>query len=55
MDWYYVEARNFVCVVGLKDGKVYTHPPILRKFDGQELGNLVRWIEKIGGSITPMD
>ena len=48
----WVSTRKFTCQVNLRDGIVTNAAPILRKFVGQQWGNLERWCKGVGGLIV---
>lgn len=50
-DWY-VSCKKFtVCVTCADDGTITAAPPIVRKFIGQQLTNLVAWAgTRFGGT-----
>jgi hypothetical protein len=51
-NWYYIRGPNFTCGVVELDGIIVEAAPILRRFLKQPLGNLKRWIERLGGSVN---
>lgn len=49
MNWW-VSCNKFTCYVGTdKSLKIIKAAPIVRKFTGQPLGNLIKWCQKLGG------
>lgn len=52
---YRVTTKTFCCYVGVLDNIIVDAAPILRKFVGQSLGNLRRWISKLGGTVDAHD
>jgi len=50
--WYYVSARGrFTCAVVEFEGKIIETAPILKRFMGQPLENLRRWIARLDGKV----
>ena len=43
MIWYYVVGDRFCCTVGVEDGTIIYAAPILWRFIGQPLTNLIEW------------
>lgn len=46
---WYVSCRRFTVCVYTRDGVIVAAAPVVRKFVGQPLGNLVSWFERFGG------
>jgi len=47
--WWYLSAGGItVAVRVLENGRVVQGPPIVRKFMGQPVDNLLRWMQKHG-------
>jgi len=44
MDTIWISTPSFTCVVWVSDGKIVDAAPILRKFIGQGIDNLYKWI-----------
>ena len=40
---YYISTASWTACVETEDGKISTTPPLLKKFTGQPLANLVKW------------
>lgn len=54
--WYYMSSRKMTIAILCENGRIVYSPPIVRRFIGQELVNLVGWMEKQGGFYyTPID
>jgi hypothetical protein len=49
--WYYVSCKQFTCAIVERDGKIIETAPILYRFRGQALENLVRWLHSLNGTI----
>lgn len=43
--WYWLSSKSMTVGVTVKDGKITRAAPIVRRFIGQPLENLVRWME----------
>lgn len=51
--WYYVSVKGkFTCAIVELEGLIIETAPILRRFQGQHLENLKRWIESLKGTIN---
>jgi hypothetical protein len=51
--WYYVSVKGqFTCAIVELDGKIIETAPILKRFQGQYLENLKRWITGLKGTIN---
>jgi len=49
--WWYVSTSRWTCAVATDDDKPFTirtTPPLLRRFRGQPLRNLIRWAREDG-------
>lgn len=44
-----VECKKFVVLVIVENHVIVDAAPMVRKFIGQPLGNLLRWAERFGG------
>ena len=49
--WYRVTTSTMCCGVEVEEGVIIRTAPILRKFIGQDLMNLIAWIGRLGGSV----
>ena len=50
MNWWWLSSSKMtvaVCTVG--EDRIYRTPPIVAKFKGQPLANLINWMTKQGG------
>jgi len=51
MTLYRIITNKFTAGVEVEKGIIINTAPILRKFKGQKIDSLKRWINKIGGKI----
>lgn len=47
--YYWVSTKRMTGLVTVRDGRVVLAPPILRKFLGQPVNNLINWLMKQEG------
>lgn len=40
---WFIDGQNFCCMVWTKDGVIGEAAPILKKFIGQPINNLLKW------------
>lgn len=43
-EWWWLSTLRMTVIVRVEDGKIAEAPPIVRKFLGQSLNNLVVWM-----------
>jgi len=42
--WWYLTGKGMTVAVATTNGRIVKGPPIVRRFIGQPLGNLARWL-----------
>lgn len=52
---YHIEYGNVRCGVIVENDVIVDTAPILKKFRGQSLSNLSRWLKGINGHMETMD
>ena len=53
-EWWHVTCKSFTCCAVSREGIIIESAPIIRKFIGQRIDNLDRWVNSIGGSVEIM-
>lgn len=49
---YWLSCENFTIMLKLSDGKIIESAPIIRRFHGQPLMNLLNWVKNRMGPYT---
>jgi len=49
---YEVECSKYRDIITLENGIIEECMPLLIKFKGQPIGNLIKWSEKVFGQVT---
>ena len=44
--WIRISTKSFTCSIDVRDNIVTNPAPILKKFNGQPISNLFKWINK---------
>lgn len=52
MEKWWISCLKFTVQVNVKDGVIVNAAPVVTKFKGQPLSNLLRWAAKLGGLQT---
>lgn len=47
--WWWVVLNHFCCGVEVRQGVITDIAPVFKKFMGQPIGNLTRWVKSKGG------
>ena len=47
--WYYLSNRKYTVAVKVRNGWIIDSPPIVRKFRGQTINNLINWMRRFKG------
>ena len=47
---YWVSCPKFTILVGVKDDEILSPAPLIWKFRGQPMDNLINWCERVSGS-----
>jgi len=55
MDLYRIITDKFVAGVEVDKSLIFRTAPILRKFKGQNIENLIGWVKKVGGTVEKLD
>jgi hypothetical protein len=50
--WYWLTTERMTVGVETENGRIIRTPPIIRKFQGQPIGNLVDWMRRQPGFRT---
>lgn len=48
-EWYWLSSHRMTVGVSVVSGLIHTTAPIVSKFKGQPLKNLINWMSKQGG------
>lgn len=49
MKCYWLSSKKMTVLVDVQDGRITEAAPVVRKFIGQPLQNLIRWMRRQGG------
>lgn len=49
MKCYWLSSKKMTVLVEVQDGRIIQAAPVVRKFIGQPVQNLIRWMRKQGG------
>lgn len=52
-EWWRVSLVHYTCAFSVRDGKVASTPPILRRWQGVAVADYARWVETNGGTLEP--